>query len=125
MKIKILASAAILACLSGMAQADISYNYVQATYQMETDNDIFLWEVKGSYQVNDQLYVTMDDQNIRSAAGAGELDRLKEGVARSLLFQWSIRMEASIHEARATSAALPAGRAGTAHLRRDARVPSR
>ncbi len=40
---------------------------VQATYQIETEYDNYMWELKGSYQLNDALYITMDDQNIRNA----------------------------------------------------------
>jgi hypothetical protein len=64
MKIKTLMTSLVLIGLSAFAQADINYTYAQAVYQIYSEADAYIWEVKGSYQMNDKIYVSMEDQTM-------------------------------------------------------------
>ena len=65
MKIKTLAAAMLIAGASGLTHAEgFNYTYVEATYQIYSELDAYQWEVKGSYQVNDQFYIAFEDGNL-------------------------------------------------------------
>jgi hypothetical protein len=64
-KIKTLAAAMLVAGASSLTHAEgFNYTYVEATYQIYGELDIYQWEVKGSYQVNDQFYIVFEDGNL-------------------------------------------------------------
>lgn len=60
-----LVAAAAFCALPTLAVADkIDYTYIQGSYQIHTDSDVNKWELKGSYRINDQLYVTASDGGV-------------------------------------------------------------
>lgn len=63
MKLRSVIAAACLA-LPAMSVAEINYTYVQGTYQVWTEEKVHKWLIKGSYQVNDSLYLTAEDGGI-------------------------------------------------------------
>lgn len=64
MKIKNLAVGALMLGLSSLANAELGYTYVEATHQMYSELDVNMWELKGSYRINDQFFVSMEDSNL-------------------------------------------------------------
>lgn len=70
MKLQTLALVSVLSLVSGFAQAEITYNYVEASHQIYSETDSYRWEVKGSYQLTDNLYLGMEDGNITSSRSA-------------------------------------------------------
>jgi hypothetical protein len=67
MKARALLCAVFLLSISSFARAEITYTYAQAVHQIYSETDTYLWELRGSYQIHDNLYVSMEDQNLRGA----------------------------------------------------------
>lgn len=63
MKLRSIIAAACLA-LPAISVAEINYNYVQGIYQVATDAKLHKWQIKGSYRINDSLYVTAEDGGV-------------------------------------------------------------
>lgn len=63
-------SVALTAGLTTIAHADLSYTYAEATHQIYSEGDTSVWELKGSYQINDQFFVSMEDSNLLNARSA-------------------------------------------------------
>ncbi len=63
MKLRSVIAAACLA-LPAVSLAEINYTYVQGTYQVATDAKVHKWQIKGSYRINDSLYVAAEDGGV-------------------------------------------------------------
>lgn len=63
MKLRSVIAAAFLA-LPAASLAEINYTYVQGAYQVATDAKEHKWQIKGSYRINDNLYVTAEDGGV-------------------------------------------------------------
>lgn len=60
-----LVAAAAFCALPTLAVADkFDYTYIQGSYQVLTGEDANKWQIKGSYRINDQVYVTAQDGGI-------------------------------------------------------------
>lgn len=57
------ASTSALAAERSSAQG-IRYTYLEATHQIYSEGDLYRWELKGSYQIDDQFYVALEDSNL-------------------------------------------------------------
>jgi hypothetical protein len=45
------------------AAEGIRYTYLEATHQIYSKTDLYQWELKASYRINDQFYVALEDSN--------------------------------------------------------------
>ncbi|MEY1662835.1 hypothetical protein [Isoalcanivorax beigongshangi] len=60
-----LVAAAAFCALPTLAVADkFDYTYLQGSYQVLTGQDANKWQIKGSFRINDQVYVTAQDGGI-------------------------------------------------------------
>lgn len=84
MKIRaLLVAAALTLPFAAQAQAaSINYDYVQVSYNIWTDPDYHIWNLKGSYQVADNVYVTAEDAGslLGRSAGAGYFFPLQDNL---------------------------------------------